>query len=51
MGLVRELDSLNLFHLLGVPTVRDGGYANYRVEVTSLGLRFVLHLLGNDVQD
>lgn len=47
MGLIGELDSFNLIHRVGVPTVRTSDYGNYSLEVTPLGARFVQHLLAD----
>ena len=45
MGLLGELNSLHLVHLLGSPGVRTPNYSNYPVEFTELGARFIVHLL------
>ena len=45
MGLVGELDTLNLVHRAGVPDIRSPNYGNYPLEVTPLGGRFAKHLL------
>lgn len=45
MGLVGELDACNFIHRVGVPSVRAPDYANYALEVTPLGARFVRRLL------
>ncbi|MCA3175830.1 MAG: hypothetical protein ING36_09875 [Burkholderiales bacterium] len=45
MGLVGELDTLNLVHRAGVPDIRTANYGNYTLEVTPLGGRFAKHLL------
>lgn len=45
MGLVGELDGLNLVHRAGVPAIRTPDYGNYSIEVTPLGGRFAKHLL------
>ena len=45
MGLVGELDSCNLIHRAGVPSIRTPDYANYALEVTPLGARFARRLL------
>jgi hypothetical protein len=45
MGLVGELDTLNLVHRAGVPNIRSPNYGNYPLEVTPLGGRFAKHLL------
>lgn len=45
MGLIGELDSFNLMHRAGVPSIRMPDYGNYSLEVTPLGARFVNHLL------
>ena len=46
MGLVGELNAMNLVHLAGVPGIRTTHYGNYPVELTALGIRFVGHILG-----
>lgn len=46
MGLVGELNAMNLVHLAGVPGIRTARYANYPIELTQLGVRFVRHILG-----
>ncbi len=45
MGLVSELNSLHLVHILGTPPIRIQGYANYPLELTMLGSRFVKYVL------
>ena len=45
MGLVGELNSMNLLHMPSIPTVRTRNYGNYPIELTPLGTRFVKHLL------
>lgn len=45
MGLVGELGAMNLIHLAGVPGIRTANYANYPLELTPLGTRFVTRLL------
>lgn len=45
MGLVGELNAMNLVHLAGVPGIRTTHYGNYPVELTPLGVRFVRHIL------
>ncbi|NCT98293.1 MAG: hypothetical protein GXD23_13060 [Comamonadaceae bacterium] len=45
MGLVGELDALNLVHRAGVPAIRAPDYGNYSIEVTPLGGRLAKHLL------
>jgi len=45
MGLVGELSAMNLVHLAGVPGIRTAEYANYPIELTPLGVRFVRRLL------
>jgi len=45
MGLVGELNAMNLVHLAGVPGIRTTHYANYPVELTGLGTRFVRQIL------
>jgi len=41
MGLLNELNSVNLIHMPGAPMVRERDYANYPIELTELGRRFV----------
>ncbi|OEU66532.1 MAG: hypothetical protein BA863_04775 [Desulfovibrio sp. S3730MH75] len=48
MGLIGELDSANLLHRKGTPTITAGEYSNYPIELTLLGVRFVKHILGDD---
>ena len=48
MGLVGELNAMNLVHLAGVPGIRTTHYGNYPVELTPLGVRFVRHILDED---
>lgn len=48
MGLVGELNSMNLVHLAGVPGIRTSHYGNYPIELTPLGVRFVRHILGDE---
>lgn len=48
MGLVGELSGMNLVHLAGVPAIRSPEYANYPIELTPLGIRFVERLLTLD---
>ncbi len=45
MGLVGELNSFNLVHLSGAPSVRTPDYANYPIEFTPLGGQFVKYIL------
>lgn len=45
MGLVGELNSVNLLHVVGIPSVRTPEYANYQIELTPLGKRFIYYLL------
>lgn len=45
MGLVGELNALNLLHVAGIPSIREPEYANYPIELTALGARFVARLL------
>ena len=45
MGCVAELNALNLAHLPGAPSIRTKDYSNYNIELTSLGVSFVLYLL------
>lgn len=47
MGLVGELDSANLLHRKGTPTITSGEYGNYPIELTPLGVRFVKYILTN----
>jgi hypothetical protein len=46
MGLISELVSFNLMHRAGSPSIRTPDYANYSLEVTPLGARFVSHVIG-----
>ncbi len=48
MGLVGELNSANLVHLAGAPTIATPAYANYPIQLTPLGVRFCERLLDND---
>jgi hypothetical protein len=45
MGLVGELNAVNLLHSLAPPRARMANYANYPMEVTRLGARFVEYVL------
>lgn len=45
MGLVGELDALNLLHKAGTPTIRTANYANYPIELTVHGIKFIISLL------
>jgi hypothetical protein len=45
MGLVGELDSMNLLHRAGVPDVKTHHYGNYPIEIPTIGLKFVLYIL------
>ncbi len=45
MGLVGELNSVNLIHLAGAPTIATPAYANYPIQLTPLGVRFCERLL------
>jgi len=45
MGLVGELNSMNLVHLAGAPQIATPVYANYPIQLTPLGVRFCEHLL------
>ena len=47
MGLIGELDSANLLHRKGTPTITAGDYSSYAIELTVLGVRFVKHILGD----
>jgi hypothetical protein len=46
MGLVNELNLVNLVHSTGVPGIREDDYANYPIELTELGIRFVERFAG-----
>ena len=45
MGLVGELNAMNLLHLPGSPTVRTPGYGNYSVELPAIGAAFVERIM------
>lgn len=45
MGLIGELDAMNLIHRLGAPTVRTPDYANYPLELTPIGAKFTRQIL------
>lgn len=45
MGLIGELDSANLLHRKGTPTITAGAYDNYPIELTPLGVRFTNYIL------
>lgn len=45
MGFVAELNALNLVHIPGAPSIRTEDYSNYNIELTQLGVSFVLYLL------
>jgi len=45
MGLIGELDSANLLHRKGTPTIAAGAYDNYPIELTPLGVRFTNYIL------
>ena len=47
MGLAAELHSMNLLHLPGGSIVLTPNYGNYPVELTSLGKKFVDHVLSD----
>ena len=51
MGLVGELNAMNLVHLAGIPGVRTERYANYPLELTPLGLRFVRRIISQESSD
>ncbi len=53
MGLVGELDAYNLVHLPGGPAAREPDYANYTIELTPLGARFVVQVIrwGADTEE
>jgi hypothetical protein len=46
MALVGELNSWNLLHLLGTPSVRTPAYGNYPIELPPVGVRFVEKIMG-----
>lgn len=48
MGLVGELNALNLLHLAGVPSTRTGDFGNYPIELTRLGVGLVHHMNGEE---
>lgn len=48
MGLVSELDTLNLVHKAGTPSIRVQDYANYPIELTILGIKFIVTALNID---
>jgi hypothetical protein len=50
MGLVGELNSLNLLHMAGAPQIPLEGYANYPLQLTPLGARFVERLLQEETK-
>ena len=50
MGLLGELNSFNLVHLTGSPSMRSENYANYPIELTPLGVRFAEQILQLDTQ-
>ena len=45
MGLLGELNTFNLIHIPGIPTVRLENYDNYAIQLTPLGFRFAIRLL------
>ena len=45
MGLVGELNAVNILHLTGAPGIVTPGYANYPVFLTPMGVGFVSHVL------
>jgi hypothetical protein len=45
MGLLGDLNTSNLIHLPGVPTIRTPNFGNYPVELTALGIQFVERVL------
>jgi len=45
MGLVGELNSMNLIHMAGAPQIATPAYANYPIQLTPLGARFCKQLL------
>lgn len=51
MGLVSELNSLNLLHMPSAPTIRTQNYANYPIELSILGVRFVLTILKDEIEN
>lgn len=50
MGLVGELDSLNLLHKAGTPAIKTRNYSNYPIELTILGVRFLISLMDEKSQ-
>lgn len=48
MGLVGELNAMNLLHLAGVPGIRTENYGNYPIELTKLGLGLVHRVIEVD---
>ena len=50
MGLVSELNSLNLLHMSGAPVIRTENYGNYPIELSILGVRFVLTVLKDVIE-
>lgn len=45
MGLVGELNAMNLIHVVGAPAIRTSNYGNYPIELTPLGTRFVERIM------
>lgn len=50
MGLIGELDTVNLIHRPGAPSIRTPDYQNYPLELTPLGAKFTCRLLELDIQ-
>jgi hypothetical protein len=45
MGLLGDLDTMNLIHRLGVPAISTPDYGNYPLELTPLGAKFARRIL------
>jgi hypothetical protein len=45
LGLVGELNAVNLIHLAGIPAARTENYGNYPLELTPLGVKFAVRLV------
>ncbi len=50
MGLVSELNSHNLLHIVGIPQIRTYSYENYPIELTILGVKFLGSLLKSELE-
>jgi len=50
MGLVGELNAMNLLHMAGAPQIPLEGYANYPLQLTPLGARFVERLFQEEMK-